>query len=167
MKKWFFSAGLVILVLSANLTLTYAENISPKKEYFRAGFGFGIPYGVLGGNFEVFPIDYLSLTVGLGIAPGGSGWAVGGRVYPFGKSKNFRPRLSVFHGIVAFLETKYEWEESDYENITGNALGVGFGWKFTQWSLDFDLIFPDFEVPKGYEEKGSDVKISIGCGYHF
>ncbi len=70
---------------------------------------------------------------------------------------------------MATLKTEREENKDDYETDTGNALGVGFDWEYTKkWSLDFDLFFVDYEVPEGYKRKdNSDIKISVGFGYHF
>ncbi len=160
MKKWLSIVVLLAIVLSAGFA---SADGSTEPKHIRAGFGLGIPYGVIGGNLEVSPIDHLALTAGLGITPGGPGWSIGGRAYLFGKDKTFRPRLSLLHGVVAVLETRGRGS-STYETITGNAFGIGF----EAGGFDFDLIFPSgYDMPAGAVEEGSDVKISFGYGYHF
>lgn len=166
MKKAFV---LLLFALLVGASFACAAEVGSKNnERFRAGLGIGVPYGVLGGNLEVFPVNLISLFLGLGATPAGAGWSIGARLYPFGSQKQFNPRLSVLHGVVAYLETKYWYGTSTYETIDGNALGLGFDWIFSnKYSLDFDVVFLDYSLPAGAKEQGGKTKISIGYGYHF
>jgi hypothetical protein len=156
---------MMLVLLTA---IAYAEEPSgSENERFRIAVGAGIPYGAFGSNVEASLIDSLALTGGFGISRGGTGWAVGGRVYPFSNEQKVRPRLSAFYGTVATLEKKDSSGDSEYKNDTGAAYGVGFDWRVKKWSFDFDLFYVDYSMPEGYEKKGSDVKVSLGYGYHF
>ena len=163
MKKvfLFFMAILGIVIIFVNFA--FAQDVSAKKENkTRFGIGFGIPYGVIGGNFEISLNEFLGLSMGLGMASVDVGWALGLRMYLAEKDKMFRPRLSIFRGIVGILETPSWVYRSRYQGIEGNALGVGFACG----RIDLDLIIPfGYEVPDGSVEQGSNLKISIG--YHF
>lgn len=155
-----------LIVLYAKYSFA-AEGTPQRKGHFRIGLGLGISYGVIGSNFECSPIEHSALTVGVGIAPGGLGWTVGGRIYFLGKERKFRPRFSILHGTVAILETRYLYGRTDYRTVEGNALGAGFELGSKKSSFDFDFIVPDFKIPEGYEKYGPPATIAIGYGFHF
>ena len=117
----------------------------------RIGIGVGIPYGVIGANFEIDPNDYLGLTAGLGISPVSAdpGWVFGGRFYLSEREATTRFRLTLLHGIVGFVTNETSSDKTGYEKaIVGNALGIGLNYEpeGSKWSCDFDLMFPNFKV---------------------
>ncbi len=137
----------------------------------KVGLGFGIPYGVLGANVEVGLNDIISLCAGVGIYPSGNdvdnfsdleiGYAVGGRIYFAPRKSHFRPRISLLRATVAI-------NKSTDSFIDGFAPGLGLDWKFShKWGMDFDLLYPIYDKPKGTHQEGGAVKISIGFGYYF
>lgn len=167
MKKYLTVAVLLVIILSSSLA--NAEETSQQYNYlFRAGLGFGIPYGGIGFNGELSPIDYIALTGGFGYTPGGPGWSVGVRIYPLSQDYRFRPRLSAYHGVVALLEEEDWFGNDDYETEEGNAFGAGIDIRIgSSSSLDFEVLAIDYDPPKGYERKGSDIVISLGWGMRF
>ena len=152
-KKIIVGAGLSGLLMMGSVQA---------EEGLKGGLGLGIPYGLLGGNLEYSLSDYTALSGGVGITPGGVGWSVGARVYAPAIGK-VRPRLSAYHGVVAVLETSYWYGESDYENLTGEAFGVGLEWKMPSGDfLALDILGTNVDIPVDAVEKGSSVKLSIG-----
>lgn len=142
----------------------------------RIGLGLGIPYGVLGGNFEVNTGDYLSLTCGVGYSPGGAAYSVGGRLYTAVRDKKFRPCVSMHYGVVAVLEKKiYSYSyygysstsSTEYENVNGSAFGVGFKYNKVSTSWDFDILYLNYNMPAYTQQQTGNVKISVGYGWHF
>ncbi|MDD5258375.1 MAG: hypothetical protein PHD29_00185 [bacterium] len=181
-KLLLFLLVLVILFISHSPIIAadyeddeYEEEIVVKKTTsatkWRAGLGFGIPYGVLGVNFEIGLNDLLSLCAGIGIYPSGNdvdnfgdleiGYSVGGRIYFAPRKSHFRPRINLLRGTVAI-------NKSSDSFIEGFAPGLGFDWKVSRkLGMDFDLLYPIYDQPKGTHQEGGAVKISIGFGYYF
>jgi len=147
----------------------YYSDTSFTGPFLRLSLGYGIPYGYLGMNSELMLFDYISITGGMGYNPGGSSWILGFRVYINEPERHFRPRISTFYGTVSVLSKRYGPEET-YENDQGYAYGLGFEWKIlnpNKYSLDFDIILTDYDVPPGYEKKGPEIKFSLGFGRIF
>ncbi|MGA1863682.1 MAG: hypothetical protein ACMUHX_01335 [bacterium] len=147
----------------------YYNDSSYEGPLLRLSLGYGIPYGFLGLNGEFMLFDYISISGGMGYSPGGSSWITGVRVYMNEPEKHFRPRISTFYGTVSVLSKKY-YNEETYENDQGYAYGLGFEWKVlnpSKYSIDFDIILTDYNVPPGYEKKGPEIKFSLGFGRIF
>ncbi|MGA1791241.1 MAG: hypothetical protein ACMUIM_07130 [bacterium] len=147
----------------------YYTETSFKGPFLRFGMGYGIPYGYFGVNTEFMLFRYISMIGGMGYSPGGSCWIMGVRVYMNEPEMRFRPRISTLYGTVSVLSKRYGPEET-YENDQGYAYGLGFEWKIldpSKYSLDFDIILTDYNVPPGYEKKGPEIKLSIGFGRLF
>ncbi len=160
MKK----AGILAAAILGISTLSPAQ---AEENLNKVGLGLGIPYGLLGANAELGLHPNLALTGGVGITPGGLGWAVGARAYG-PKLGSIRPRLTALHGVVAILETQYWYGDSDYETITGNAIGIGLEWESTTDTfIELDILSTDADVPAGATQEGGDTKISIGYGVKF
>lgn len=67
------------------------------------GLGLGVPYGGLGGNFEV-ERNRFAISGGLGYDLAGLGWAVGVKAYLNELTKTFRLRASCFYGITSVVK---------------------------------------------------------------
>ncbi len=150
-------------------SIPYDRDTSYKGPFLRLAPGYGIPYGFLGVNGEFMLFDYISISGGMGYSPGGSSWVTGFRVYMNEPEKQFRPRISTFYGTVSVLSKKY-FNEETYENDQGYAYGLGFEWKIlnpSRYSVDFDIILTDYDVPPGYEKRGPEIKFSLGFGRFF
>ena len=151
---------------------TEEQPVSPPNNA-RIGLGFGIPYGMLGVNFEVLPSDYFSILLGVGGYQGVLGLAVGLRGYVSPRSSIFRPRLTFLCGTVGVLtKTTYNYynykKSTTRDPITGTALGVGFSWKYSpKWGMDFDILYPFFNKPVGTSQSDGTLKVSLGFGYYF
>jgi len=147
----------------------YLRERTSSSPFLRYAAGYGIPYGYLGINGEFSLLEYISLMGGMGYSPGGSSWIMGARVYTNRRSRRFRPRISMLYGTVSVLTKRYGPEET-YENDQGYGYGLGFEWKVVdpaRYSLDFDIIMTDYDVPPGYEKKGPEIKFSLGFGRLF
>lgn len=156
-------------ILATLAALSFASPMAHAgdKSDLAVGFGIGIPYGVIGANFEYMPIRYLSFTAGAGYSPGGMGWAVGGRLYPLTTEGKIRPYLAAYHGVVAILETISWPGDSTYENITGNAYGGGLSMRLGSGDVMVELLGTSFTYPAGTTESGSNVKLGLGYRIRF
>jgi hypothetical protein len=167
---WFFRFILVGTFLFVNQV--FAEE-TPQEEVrpFRLGIGLGVPYGQVGLNLSYRMNDLIEASGGYGTAFNGfTGWAVGGRLYPFTGLKRLRPRLSAFYGVVQGI-TATDRNTGDLKTIAlikGIALGPGLEWKFFRHhSLDFDLFYTAGKAPEKYHLTDKKLIPSLGYGYHF
>lgn len=162
LKKVFIHTLFTLLVLAC---LTTPASANTHENVF--GFGFGLPYGGLGVNYECSFNDYLVPLVGIGTLPDNIGWNVGVRLYYPDREAQFRGRITALYGINTLLENRSS-AGSDYETETGISAGIGVNWRFGRsWAFDADLFLVNSDVPAGYEEKGSDVKIALGFNYRW
>jgi hypothetical protein len=159
-RRWAVFIFLVVFLPSGRVC---AEEMASKiEEDVRFGIGIGIPYGLFGVNFETSLTDYVSATAGFGSLQREFDFAVGGRVYPFKRSGRFGPRVSALLGTVKMLSVG-----DSSGPLFGGALGFGFDWKFYgRNSLDLDLFYAIYQLPKGYTDNGP-LELSLGYGYHF
>ena len=167
MKK--LVSAFIIVLLSAVLVYaegTSLENSEGNSDRYRIGFGLGMPYGGFGAGLEAFPMDKVSIALGLGTTSGGMGWAAGVRFYPVERFGRFWPRLSAYYGIVAVLEDS---KGNVHDTHSGSAFGVGVNVLIdVDYTMDFELLVVDNEPPPGYVKKsGDDVTVSIGWGFYF
>lgn len=143
-----------------------ADSGSLPETHLRIGLGFGIPYAVLGLSAEAPLGHYLSAVGAIGgTTKGRRHWAAGGRIYPWTYDIRFAPRVSFYRGTVARI-----WDENTDEAVAallGYAAGGGFNWRASaRTSLDFEILWANFDVPPGCEIKNRYV-IALGYGYHF
>ena len=111
------------------------------------GFGFGIPYGVLGANLDLNASPNLNLSAGLGTTIlAGIGYNVGVKYFFTPIEKTFRPRISAYYGVNAAVEKTYIGisKEDEQETYAGLSIGIGAQWIFGKTKMsgfDFDIIF--------------------------
>lgn len=149
-------------ILTAGLSALLLAGSVQAEQGLKGGLGLGIPYGLLGGNLEYSMNDYTALSGGVGIAPGGLAWSVGARLYTPAMGR-FRPRLSAYHGVVAVLEKYSFYSDTEYENLTGEAFGIGGEWEMSNGDfLAVDILGVSVDIPDNVIERGSDIKLSIG-----
>lgn len=161
----------------SSMSNSIKEETKPLDRYTtRLGIGLGIPYGIMGGNFEINTGDVLSLTSSVGYSPGGAAYSFGCRLYAVPRNAKFRPCISLHYGVVAVLEkqiysysyyTYTQTTQTKYENINGTAFGVGYKYIKGNGSWDFDILYLSFKLPSYAEQQGGNVKISVGYGWHF
>jgi hypothetical protein len=159
MKKLY----LVSFALVVGLWLPVAPAMAQEAEHV-LGFGLGIPYGVLGANYEIGLNEYVAGTVGLGLAIEGLGWFAGGRLY-YPASDKFRARLTAGYGVTGIV-TGF-----GSDTLTGFAGGPGLDWRYGEkWSFQADVLFITTEdVPENADELGGggNVKIALGFARRF
>ena len=157
-----------VVCAAAGVAALLLANTATAEQGLKGGLGLGIPYGLLGGNLEYGFNDYVAATGGLGITPGGLGWAVGARAY-FADTGKVRPRISAYHGVVAILETKNWWGgDSEYDTLTGEAFGIGLEWTMPSgFMLEFDLLAVNVDIPENATDETGKVKLSIGFSRYF
>ncbi len=138
------------------------------------GVGLGIPYGGVGMNIELNPMlpggaqaaaNYYSVNFGVGYSYAGPGYTFGLKVYPAGRENALQPRLSVYYGVVGYVEYSGWYSYSD--TFTGVAAGAGTAVRLNpDFSIDADLMYivHTFSTEMG---DASRVKISAGIRYHF
>ncbi len=149
-----------MLVLSFLFThLSFAQETELRdNSYVGIGAGLGIPYGVFGANVELSPIDYFSLSGGIGYAPGGLGYSVGARIYPLGRSHDFFPRIGGYYGTVGYIQ----YIPGGKETFDGFGVGAAVVWWGEGKKISFDgevlLVFAS--------EIDTTVKVSFGIKYH-
>lgn len=163
MKK--LVSAFIIVLLSA--VFVYAEDgAAGNSGKYRFGIGAGMPYGGFGLGLEAYPMDKLSLALGLGATPGGMGWAAGARFYPVDRSGRFWPRLSAYYGVVAVLE---DAQGNATGTHTGAAFGAGLDIKTdVNSTIDFEFLVMQDNPPPGYVKKdSSNVTVSFGWGFYF
>lgn len=149
------------------------------------GAGLGIPYGIFGGNVEIFVIDNLSLHASLGTTfLAGAGYGAGVQYY-FGEEDSWSPNISLHYGtygVIGDIDDK-RTSISDLEDEKFEGLVIGAGVR-KMWGkhglsigghyiLDSDLEDKQNELEDvGYEfEDGglgaSKFKISLGYAFSF
>ncbi|MCP3683715.1 MAG: hypothetical protein GY861_13610 [bacterium] len=146
-----------------------------KKHSF--GVGFGIPYGIVGGNFDVNLAPNLDLSMGLGTTIfAGMGYNFGLKYFLTPVDRTFRPRVSAYYGtnaMVAVETSGYYASTQEGESYKGLTLGFGSQWmwgKSKSNGLDLDIMFIatsglniDDLKKQGYDvNEPGKVKISIG-----
>jgi hypothetical protein len=155
---------------------------SPELKKNSVGLGFGIPYGILGGNLDINVAPNLDLSAGIGAAASaGVGYSFGLKYFFTPIERTFRPRISAYYGTNTAVEaTTITFYSSSTEKKTYSGLNLGLGAQF-MWGetksngLDFDIIYIattglDLEEwrDRGFtvEEPGK-VKFSIGYRHGF
>lgn len=156
MKKLLISGLLLLLVVIGFSTITLGAT---SESNIFIGPGAGIPYGGIGGNFEIGFSDYFAVCCGLGINPGGVDATFGTRIYLAGKDSRVRPRLGYYRGVVGYVD--YLW---DYENIDGSAAGFGLLIKINdRVGIDGEVIYIlDWDYDG---DPDSRYKISVGARF--
>lgn len=108
------------------------------------GVGYGIPYGGLGVNADVYFIDNAALTAGVGSFGYTAGYAIGAK-YLYGKPSDlWRPQAVISYGINKVLYIDREPEADLREAYQGFSLGLGsqfmFG-KSRKHGFDIDALY--------------------------
>lgn len=130
--------------------------VESKKSFVSIGFGYGIPYGVLGGGIEITPVEQVGFTAGVGYALEGVGYSFGLRVYPLRKNP-WAPYLAGYYGIVGVV--------LDGDTFDGGAFGGGVKYKRARYSVTAEVLFLVHEKVAGFEY-GTPVKFSGGILWH-
>jgi hypothetical protein len=144
------------------LTLCFTAPAQSREIEHCFGYGIGLPYGGVGGNYEAGISDYFAPLIAIGFLPDNIGWNLGARLYYPGRDAKFRGRLTALYGTNTLVEKAYWWD-TEYETANGFSGGLGFNWRFAKhWAFDADLFAVDQDVPSGYTEEGPDLKISLG-----
>lgn len=149
------------------------------------GAGLGIPYGVFGGNVEIFVIDNLSLHASLGTTfIAGAGYGAGVQYY-FGEEGSWSPNISLHYGTYGVIgdidDNRSSISDIEDEKFEGLVIGGGVRKMWGQHGLSIGghfILDSDLEDKKdeleddGYEfEDGgfgaSKFKISVGYAFSF
>lgn len=120
---------MILSLLTAILvTLCFAQaapdfGASPAKKG-SIGIGYGIPYGGLGVNGDVFFGDNLALTVGIGSFGYTAGYELGAKYFYGSPAKTWRPLAVVLYGINGVLMLEGETQDIR-EAFSGISAGLG------------------------------------------
>ncbi len=108
------------------------------------GIGYGIPYGGIGVNADVYFWDSVALTAGIGSFGYSAGYAMGGKYLHGSRNKTFRPQFTLLYGVNGVVVVKDPNEPEKRETYTGFTAGLGaqvmFGSK-KQHGFDADLLY--------------------------
>ena len=152
---------LMVCIGAVAVLCCFTGSASAQDNEQAIGIGVGIPYGVLGVNYEVALNDYVAGTAGLGFAIEGLGWFAGGRLY-YPVSDKFRARLTAGYGVTAIV-TGF-----GSDTLTGFAGGPGLDWRFGEkWSFQSDVLFITYDEPDGVSADGGNVKVALGFARRF
>lgn len=155
---------LSILVLILGAAFCYGQDTN--KPAARLGAGVGIPYGIIGINTEIYLGDYLSIMTGLGRSADehNAAYCAGGRIYFQSRSKKTRLNIPLCFGTVGVLET---WGLST--NLNGAAGGVGLSRNYSRLSFNVDILYVKVttDTQNTVRKDNSDIKMSVGYGWHF
>ncbi len=156
------TAVVLCIVTGLGLTAAKAEPLD-----HALGFGFGLPFGGIGVNYELGINDFIAPTLGVGLVPDNIGWNIGIRGYYPGRDHFVRGRVTLLYGTNVILEEEGV-SGSDKDTETGLSLGFGVDWRFGErWGLGADLFFADTDVPRGFDKVDNDIFIALGLSYHW
>ncbi|KHD04933.1 hypothetical protein PN36_33735 [Candidatus Thiomargarita nelsonii] len=170
LKKNYLRSTIAACMLAASPNLFAAS--------FDVAVGLGIPYGILGANFEFYPIKNLSVSAGLGTTVlADVGYDVGLEYY-LGRDGGWNPRLSVHYGTNGILKTTTcMWWYCKYESFEGITAGVGIKKLWGNHGFAFDLFYivssDLFDRQDELEERGFTIdsagfgseRLKIGIAY--
>jgi hypothetical protein len=181
----------VLLLLPGGESMTVLTKgvVSIKKQSYGSvgsvGLGFGIPYGMLGVNFDLklYSVLYADAGIGTGIfvTPMYSG---GLKCYFLSGGHKFRPRVLANYGTTGMLYLEDDSgdviERSSFNSV---CLGTGFQYALditNAFALDFDIIYivsnnKLLERAQELRNQGYDfdlnttghIKVSFGIRYIF
>jgi hypothetical protein len=181
----------VLLLLPGGESMTVPTNgvVNIKKQSYGSvgsvGLGFGIPYGMLGVNFDLklFSVLYANAGIGTGIFVTPM-YSAGLKCYFLSGSHKFRPRVLANWGTTSMLYLEdNSGDVIERSSFNSMLLGTGF-----QYALDIKNAFAfDFDViyivnnsglktraqelrNQGYDfdtDASGNIKISLGIRYIF
>jgi hypothetical protein len=158
MKRLLVIAGIVsILILLAGAPAMASDDTT-----FTLGWGFGIPYGIIGGNFGYYVTPNVEVSLGVGLAFTTVGYSGGVKYYISPPVNDFRLRASVYYGTNTYVSSDYSAYYAAYSGVT-----AGFGGKYSMGdgrAIDFDLMYI---VTSDAESYGYtiDNRTTISLGY--
>ena len=167
--KRIITLGLFLVIM-----MVMVSPVSAKGGSF--GVGWGLPYGIMGGNLDYNILSNFDLSIGLGVSPlSGFSFNLGGKLYLRSEEENFRPRVSCYYGTNTMVdETGYFDLEDDYKNYNGVTAGIGFSVYFGSLGrrgLEVDLLYRvsteadiDGLEAQGYDTEGIE-KVTMSIGY--
>jgi len=163
---------IIMLFFIFVMSSAYAEEDIKRKSSI--GAGFGIPYGVLGVNLELYTSQNIAITAGVGSTIiAGPGYVAGARYYPGSGEENSRFRITAIYGTNTIVEKGGSIFGSEYESYSGLSFGIGWLWG-SGWEMDIFLVvspsvsdIEDDLKKEGYEtaQQGSGIPFKFSFGY--
>lgn len=144
------------------------------------GLGFGIPYGGLGINADVYFFDSVALSAGVGSFGYTAGYELGIKYFYGSSQKTWRPQAVLFYGINGIILVERDPEEDIREAFPGFTVGLGSQFMFgrkKRHGFDIDVLYVlssgmfkrmDELEQLGYQfEEVSRLKFSLGYRFAF
>ncbi|MDH5409172.1 MAG: hypothetical protein OEZ33_08660 [Gammaproteobacteria bacterium] len=154
-----------LMLLALSFFSVATDSIADHNNYSASiGAGFGLPYGVIGAKIDYSPIKNLYLSLGIGVASSSTKsnasknsteYAAGLQYYFRAQDKVWRPRVSIFYGVVEFLDV-YRDDDEVHELFYGSAIELGSSIQFgynRQHGVDVGVIIPLTDGGKDAREK--------------
>ncbi len=181
MKKYL----IFVVVLALTVSVIYAQDTTVNQagvtEKTSIGFGLGLDYGGIGGNFSVNPSKNFGIFAGAGYALAGVGYNFGIkiRLQKDKSSARLTPFLMVMYGYNTALKISNATQFNKF--FYGPSFGFGMDYKSKPDSKDywsFSLIVPirnsdygnyveDLHNNYGVEMKNGLSPIAFSVGYRF
>jgi hypothetical protein len=176
-----FITTLMVAVLVVTSTAV-AQDLETSPQTFKKnsiGVGVGIPYGVLGSNWDINIAPNLNVSGGFGTTVfAGMGYNFGLKYFLRSVEHKFRPRVSGYYGVNSMIVVQNQFGITD-DGTSYAGLSLGFGaqwmWGSSRTSgLDFDLMY--ILTRGGFDDALSDLttrgyevsdpgKIKVSVGY--
>jgi hypothetical protein len=175
----------VFLNLDGNFNIGYNKNeiqeIESLHNFVNLGIGFGLPYGLFGINAEVEPLNFISITAGVGTTFfAGAAWQIGATVYFLDQSKMVRPRITLLYGVnsVIIFDNNNGFSGIANESFLGLSLGAGVKIKIGEsHGFNADLFYllidksldrqKELEQDYGMQFENVGLPVKFSLGYYF
>lgn len=145
------------------------------------GIGFGMPYGGLGTNIDLYAGNHVGFTLGFGTYFFTYGWSIGGRLYLVSPQHSFRPRISAIFGTNGIIAIEQRFGTYDVETFSGLSYGAGtriHAGKTGRHAIDIDVFYIGTsgffdrveelkDDPKIQLKDVSDSRVKISFGYRY
>lgn len=177
--------GLVIALFLLVFTAGFSQyagfgGADPSSRSGSLGLGYGLPYGGLGVNADVYIFEPVALTVGVGSFGYTAGYEIGAKYFYGPPQKTWRPQAVLLYGINSVLIAEMDPEPDIREAFMGFSIGIGsqfmFG-KAKKHGFDIDVFYVlssgVFDRIKELDELGyqfedmTRFKFSLGYRYAF
>ncbi|MFO8145055.1 MAG: hypothetical protein R6T89_04950 [Candidatus Syntrophosphaera sp.] len=179
-KKGFMTVVFLLVAVLCCGQDAEIDLVSPVSNSGSLGLGFGLPYGGLGFNADVYVFDPVALTVGIGSFGYTAGYEVGAKYFHGSPEKTWRPQAVLLYGINGIIIVESDPEPDIREAFMGFSIGIGSQFMFgkkKKHGFDFDVLYVlssgMFKRIEELEELGyefEDVnrfKFSLGYRYAF
>ncbi len=168
----------VLIVCMVLLIPIPSQNIFPQDstyhfKQFHFSVGIGVPYGGVGLNADIYPVEYCGISFGLGEYVGKVGaFVIGGKVIPFDQQTIIQPFIAAYYGIVGESKEKLiiKWANGYYDLSSANkdpsgktGTSICFGLRINTNSI-FQNIDVGFNLKRKFKIPGTEEEIKPWFG---